>query len=74
MRLTPCSDDPQNQKAALLASEVDPDCKRTIGVLTKADTLQGREVDQWLKLLKNESDQLLHGYYVSASRACDCTS
>jgi hypothetical protein len=69
MRLTPCSDDIQNQKAALLANEVDPDCKRTIGVLTKVDTLQGREVDLWLKVLKNETEPLLYGYYVSASKA-----
>lgn len=59
------ADDIQNQKAALLASEVDPDGKRTIGVLTKVDTLQGREVDLWAKVLKNETEPLLHGYYVS---------
>lgn len=65
MQLTPCVDDIQNQKAALLANEVDPDGKRTIGVLTKVDTLQGREVDLWLKVLMNETEPLLHGYYVS---------
>jgi hypothetical protein len=35
------------------------------GVLTKADTLQEGEYDQWIKILNNESHYLRRGYYVT---------
>jgi hypothetical protein len=60
------TDDIQNQKAVSLARDVDPEGKRTIGVLTKVDRLQGRtESDLWLKVVKNQKDALTHGYYVN---------
>lgn len=63
--ITDDADDIHNQKAALLAREADPEGKRTIGVLTKVDTLQSRtENDQWLKVVKNQREPLAHGYYV----------
>lgn len=40
------SDDIQNQSGVKLAREVDPDGKRTIGVLTKADTIQKGDHDE----------------------------
>ncbi|EJC99594.1 uncharacterized protein FOMMEDRAFT_148530 [Fomitiporia mediterranea MF3/22] len=58
-------DDIQNQKAALLAKEADPNGERTIGVLTKPDTLQNGEYDQWLDVLTGRKHQLTHGYYVT---------
>ena len=36
----------------------------TSGVLTKADTLQCRENQIWLPVVKNEKEHLAHGYYV----------
>lgn len=41
------------------------------GVLTKADTLQGRENQIWLPVVKNEQEHLTHGYYV-CGRLCEC--
>ncbi|GAA6042060.1 hypothetical protein JCM8097_004088 [Rhodosporidiobolus ruineniae] len=56
-------DDYQNQKAALLAKEADPDGKRTIGVLTKADTVQAGEHDNWIALLEGRQYHLANGYF-----------
>jgi hypothetical protein len=53
-----------------MAHDVDPDGKRTIGVLTKVDTLPpGSETRRWVKVLENSDPKtmLLHGYYVSVS-------
>ncbi|KAL5530980.1 hypothetical protein ACEPAG_3856 [Sanghuangporus baumii] len=58
-------DDVHNQKAALLAKEADPDGIRTIGVLTKPDTLQTGEHDEWLDILAGRKHPLTHGYYVT---------
>lgn len=66
MCLADIADDIQNQKAVRLAQEADSMGKRTIGVLTRVDTLRGREVDLWMKVLKNETQPLLHGYFVSS--------
>ena len=49
----------------MLARQADPEGKRTIGVLTKVDTLRGMENDRWVKVLRGEREQLLHGYFVS---------
>lgn len=60
-------DDIDNQNAAMLARDVDPKGERTIGVLTKVDTLEDVEREHWVKVLRNEKQPLLHGYYVSSS-------
>ena len=57
-------DDFENQKAVMLARGVDPERRRTIGVLTKVDTLRGLENDRWVKVLKGEREPLIHGYFV----------
>ncbi|BGP62743.1 hypothetical protein NBRC10512v2_004075 [Rhodotorula toruloides] len=62
-------DDFQNQKAVLLAKEADPDGKRTIGVLTKPDTLQNGEHPSWLDLLENRRHHLSNGYFVTKQPA-----
>ncbi|KAL5536401.1 hypothetical protein ACEPAF_223 [Sanghuangporus sanghuang] len=58
-------DDVHNQKAALLAKEADPNGIRTIGVLTKPDTLLPGEHDAWLDILAGRKHPLTHGYYVT---------
>ncbi|BGP25047.1 hypothetical protein JCM10295v2_003967 [Rhodotorula toruloides] len=62
-------DDFQNQKAVLLAKEADPEGKRTIGVLTKPDTLQTGEHPSWLDLLENRRHHLTNGYFVTKQPA-----
>ncbi|KAK4705660.1 hypothetical protein P7C70_g541, partial [Phenoliferia sp. Uapishka_3] len=57
------SDDIENQSAALLAKQEDPEGKRTIGVLTKADRIPAGEESKWLKIFRNQSHPLLYGYY-----------
>ncbi|PSR72524.1 hypothetical protein PHLCEN_2v11624 [Hermanssonia centrifuga] len=62
----PMSDDIENQKAARLAKQEDPSGIRTIGVLTKPDTLahgatHSREL--WLEVIKGRRFPLHHGYY-----------
>ena len=34
------------------------------GVLTKVDMLKGRDNDLWMPVVRNEKEQLVHGYYV----------
>ncbi|KIY62353.1 P-loop containing nucleoside triphosphate hydrolase protein [Cylindrobasidium torrendii FP15055 ss-10] len=58
-------DDIQNQAAARLAKEVDPRGVRTLGVLTKPDTLQHGEEHGWLDILSGTSHRLHHGYFVT---------
>ncbi|KAH8117944.1 P-loop containing nucleoside triphosphate hydrolase protein [Phellopilus nigrolimitatus] len=62
-------DDIQNQSAALLAKAADPYGLRTIGVLTKPDTLQEGEHQPWLNVLAGRDHPLHHGYYVTKQPA-----
>jgi hypothetical protein len=41
------------------------------GVLTKADTLQGSETQEWLPIVKNERESLLHGYHITRQPNAD---
>ncbi|OSD00780.1 hypothetical protein PYCCODRAFT_1437127 [Trametes coccinea BRFM310] len=62
----PMSDDIENQKAARLAQLADPHGLRTIGVLTKPDTLTAGSTkarQMWLDVLEGRRYPLLHGYY-----------
>ncbi|CCL98324.1 uncharacterized protein FIBRA_00318 [Fibroporia radiculosa] len=64
----PMSDDIDNQKAARLAREADPRGLRTIGVLTKPDTLppgSSKMRELWLEVLedRSSSNRLHHGYF-----------
>lgn len=58
-------DDFQNQKAVLLAKEADPEGQRTIGVLTKADTVQRGEHASCLELVEGRRHQLAYGFFVT---------
>ncbi|CAL1697633.1 unnamed protein product [Somion occarium] len=57
-------DDIDNQGAADLAHTEDPLGERTIGVLTKPDTLQRGEERTWMKILEGSSHPLKHGYFM----------
>ncbi|GJE97016.1 P-loop containing nucleoside triphosphate hydrolase protein [Phanerochaete sordida] len=64
----PMSDDIENQKAMSLARQVDPAGSRTIGVLTKPDTLTSgatRSKELWLDVIegRNPKFPLRLGYY-----------
>ncbi|KAI5479945.1 hypothetical protein MNV49_002235 [Pseudohyphozyma bogoriensis] len=66
-------DDIENQSAAHLAKQEDPEGKRTIGVLTKPDLLPPGEEDTWLQILRNEKQKhkLLHGYFCTKQPNAD---
>ncbi|KAF9516697.1 hypothetical protein BS47DRAFT_1371660 [Hydnum rufescens UP504] len=51
--------------AAFLAKTVDPNGERTIGVLTKPDTLQAGEEKIWKEILEGRRHRLAHGYYIT---------
>ncbi|KAH9928963.1 P-loop containing nucleoside triphosphate hydrolase protein [Fomitopsis serialis] len=64
----PMSDDIENQRALRLAREADRDGSRTIGVMTKPDTLGAGSIKAkqlWLDILEGraQSHRLRHGYY-----------
>ncbi|KAJ3866155.1 P-loop containing nucleoside triphosphate hydrolase protein [Lentinula novae-zelandiae] len=62
----PMTDDIENQKALRLASQEDPDGRRTIGVLTKPDMLttgSTKVARLWLDVLEDRRHLLRHGYY-----------
>ncbi|KAF9517330.1 hypothetical protein BS47DRAFT_1389871 [Hydnum rufescens UP504] len=62
-------DDIDNQSAAFLAKTVDPSGVRTIGVLTKPDTLQSGEENYWKDVLEGRRHPLVHGYYITKQPA-----
>ncbi|KAG2125228.1 P-loop containing nucleoside triphosphate hydrolase protein [Suillus cothurnatus] len=64
----PMSDDMENQQSMTLARAADPDGKRTIGVLTKPDTLGAGAINQrrrWVEIIEGHSEDhtLRHGFY-----------
>ena len=61
----PFDDDLENQEIREIAKTLDPDGRRTVGILTKADRLPEGEEKTWMKILQNQQDryQLLHGYF-----------
>ncbi|KIK91551.1 hypothetical protein PAXRUDRAFT_830752 [Paxillus rubicundulus Ve08.2h10] len=62
----PMSDDMQNQQSVRLAREADPEGERTIGVLTKPDTLGEGAVNAkklWLDVIEGHQYALKNGYY-----------
>ncbi|KAG8921360.1 hypothetical protein FRC02_000285 [Tulasnella sp. 418] len=63
------NDEVTNQKADGLAKRVDPDGKRTIGVLTKPDMISAtgefKTCQYWLDVLEGRKLPLTHGYYVT---------
>ncbi|KAI0698694.1 P-loop containing nucleoside triphosphate hydrolase protein [Earliella scabrosa] len=62
----PMSDDIENQKAARIAKHVDPEGLRTIGVMTKPDTLlpgATKSREMWSDVLEGRRHPLKHGYY-----------
>ncbi|KAG1745129.1 P-loop containing nucleoside triphosphate hydrolase protein, partial [Suillus paluster] len=64
----PMSDDMENQQSMSLARAADPDGKRTIGVLTKPDTLGVGAINQrrkWVEIIEGRSEEhtLRHGFY-----------
>jgi len=62
----PASDDMENQGSALLAREADPEGKRTIGVVTKPDTLTPGATsarEKWKGIFEGRQHRLLNGYY-----------
>jgi len=70
------TDDVENQSAFTIAREHDKTGARTIGriyvfmvlttgVLTKADTVQEGEHENWFKILNGQSYQLHHGYFAT---------
>jgi GTPase SAR1 family protein len=64
----PMSDDMENQQSMTLAKAADPNGKRTIGVLTKPDTLGTGAINQrrrWVEIIEGRSEDhtLRHGFY-----------
>ncbi|KAI0350447.1 hypothetical protein OH77DRAFT_1430922 [Trametes cingulata] len=62
----PMSDDIENQKAARIAKHADPQGLRTIGVLTKPDTIPAgstKRKQMWLDVIEGREHPLQHGYY-----------
>ncbi|KIJ63497.1 hypothetical protein HYDPIDRAFT_29303 [Hydnomerulius pinastri MD-312] len=58
-----CETDFENQGAHHLAKTFDPHGKRTVGVLTKPDRIPAGEEDNWLKIIRNETEPLVNNWY-----------
>ena len=63
--------DLQNSKALKIARDADPEGKRIIGVLTNIDKVNGKTErnEKVVKVLKNESIPLKHGYFGVVNRS-----
>ncbi|KAI5807351.1 P-loop containing nucleoside triphosphate hydrolase protein [Peziza echinospora] len=62
-------DDAVNQSAARLAREMGEE--RTIGALTKPDTVCPGEFKQWIEILRGKAHRLKHGYFVTKQPSQD---
>ncbi|CAG8842155.1 3767_t:CDS:2, partial [Racocetra persica] len=56
--------DIDNQAIVSLAKNADISGIRTLGVLTKPDTIEEGTHDKWLKIMRNEAHKLDLGYFV----------
>ncbi|KAJ3214590.1 hypothetical protein HDU67_001455 [Dinochytrium kinnereticum] len=59
-----CKDEIDNQAIVHMAKEVDPIGVRTIGVLTKPDTIEAGTHDRWLQILLGQNYSLKLGYWM----------
>ncbi|KAJ9075536.1 hypothetical protein DSO57_1035220 [Entomophthora muscae] len=59
-----CKDEMENQAIFTLAKEADPHGERTIGVLTKPDTIEPGCHDTWFQVLNNRRYKLKLGYFI----------
>ncbi|KAI0243778.1 hypothetical protein L0F63_000408, partial [Massospora cicadina] len=59
-----CKDEIENQAILSLAKDADPQGERTIGVLTKPDTIEAGCHDTWFQVLNNRRYRLKLGYYI----------
>ncbi|KAJ3086674.1 hypothetical protein HK102_012735, partial [Quaeritorhiza haematococci] len=59
-----CKDDIENQAVIQLAQEVDPEGRRTLGVLTKPDTIEPGSHERWLNILLGSHYKLKLGYWI----------
>ncbi|KAI0243790.1 hypothetical protein L0F63_000214 [Massospora cicadina] len=57
-------DEIENQAILSLAKDADPQGERTIGVLTKPDTIEAGCHDTWFQVLNNRRYKLKLGYYI----------
>ncbi|KAH6592521.1 hypothetical protein BASA61_004546 [Batrachochytrium salamandrivorans] len=59
-----CKDEVENQAIVHLAREVDPTGSRTIGVLTKPDTIETGTAGRWIEMLTGNEYPLKLGYFM----------
>ncbi|KAI1138226.1 P-loop containing nucleoside triphosphate hydrolase protein [Hypoxylon sp. FL0543] len=72
LAVVPCTHDVATQQILKRAAEVDPDGKRTIGVLTKPDLLQEMATkNAVVDLVKGNRKDLQLGYFVIRNRGAD---
>lgn len=59
-----CKDDMENQAIFHMAREIDPTGSRTLGVLTKPDTIEQGTHERWVSILKGTVYSLKLGYFM----------
>jgi hypothetical protein len=59
-----CKDEIDNQAIVTLAKKADQQGHRTIGVLTKPDTIEDGTHGTWMKIMRGDAHKLALGYYV----------
>ncbi|KAI8819361.1 P-loop containing nucleoside triphosphate hydrolase protein [Fimicolochytrium jonesii] len=59
-----CKDEIDNQAIVHMAKEVDPHGMRTLGVLTKPDTIEAGTHDRWLQVMLGHQYNLKLGYWM----------
>ncbi|KAF3914705.1 hypothetical protein AA313_de0206930 [Arthrobotrys entomopaga] len=64
------ANDPDNQAIFRMVKDVDPDRKRTVGVITKCDRIQSGDEKVYLQVALNQVKKfhLLHGWFVVKNR------
>ncbi|KAL2911200.1 hypothetical protein HK105_209351, partial [Polyrhizophydium stewartii] len=59
-----CKDEIENQAIVHLARQADPTGSRTLGVLTKPDTIEPGTADRWVQVLSGRQYPLKLGYFM----------
>lgn len=73
--MAPCTSDVATQQIFARAEEVDPEGKRTIGVLTKPDLLpEAATRDTIIEIVRGDRKPLKLGYFVVRNRGADDTT
>ncbi|KAI6888765.1 hypothetical protein KC360_g4596 [Hortaea werneckii] len=71
LAIVSATNDLVNQNVTEKTREVDPEGKRTLGIITKADAVTGKKEDAWMQVALNQEINLQLGWHVLVNKIED---